>query len=408
MSRRSRIMFGPMNFHERASQLDASDPLRSFRDRFAVDDPAVTYLDGNSLGRRPKATADVVAAVVETWGNDLIGGWNGGWFDLSERLGAKIAGLIGAKPNEVIVCDSTSVNLFKLASAAMAKMAPRTKIVSDSANFPSDLYVLSGLGELALDVPPDDQTALVSYSHVEFKSGRMRDGLADTRSAHEAGALMLWDLSHSVGAVHVELNGWGADLAVGCCYKYLNGGPGAPAFLYVREDLQAKLTSPIRGWFGQSNPFAFGLTYAPASNLWRFLAGTPPILAVAAIEPGVDLVAEAGIDRIRQKSSAQTEFLIELFDAWLASLGCVLRTPRDAKERGSHVSVGHPHAWQITQALIANHRVIPDFRTPDCVRFGVTPLYTTYVELVRGLEAMRDVVSSGSFAKFPSNASGVT
>lgn len=237
MSGASRIMFGPMNFHARAVELDENDPMRSFRDRFVVDDPAVTYLDGNSLGRRPKATAEVVARVAETWGRDLIGGWNAGWFDLSERLGAKIASLIGAKPNEVIVCDSTSVNLFKLASAAVAYRAPRSKIVSDSANFPSDLYVLSGIGDLVLDVPPDDRTALVSYSHVEFKSGRMRNGLADTQAAHGAGALMLWDLSHSVGAVPVDLNGWGADLAVGCCYKYLNGGPGAPAFLYVREDL---------------------------------------------------------------------------------------------------------------------------------------------------------------------------
>ena len=394
----------------RARDLDCMDPLAVFRPRFVVDESNLIYMDGNSLGRMPRKTAELLGDFEKSWGRDLIAGWNNGWYTLSERLGAKIASLIGAKANEVIVCDSTSINLFKLAHAALSVQRPngRKTIVSNLTNFPSDLYVLQGLGEVRTFESLDEQTSLVSLSHVEFKSGALLDMASETKRAHNHGALMLWDLSHSVGAIPINLNDCQVDLAVGCTYKYLNGGPGAPAFIYIREDLQDQMMSPIQGWFGQHDPFSFSQHYQPAGGLRRFLAGTPPVISLTAIEPGIDLILEAGIDRLREKSLAQTAFLIEIYDEFLAPLGVELHTPRSPNDRGSHVSLGHANAWQITQALIENRRVIPDFRTPDSVRFGVTPIYTTFEEIARAMISLHDVVATNEFMSFSNARHAVT
>ena len=398
----------------RAASLDAADPLAPFRERFVVDD--LIYLDGNSLGRLPKATAVRMREVVEEgWGGRLIRGWGEGWIEMPRCVGAKIARLIGAQDDEVVACDSTSVNFYKLAHAAL-RATDRRVVVTNSSNFPSDLYLLQGLGaeirlvesedDDAIAEAVDERTALLTLSHVEFKSGRRHDLASLTQRAHAVGARVLWDLSHSVGAFGIDLGE--ADLAVGCAYKYLNGGPGAPAFLYVRRDLQEGLCSPIQGWFGQRGAFEFGLDYAPAPGIDRFLAGTPPILALAAVETGVDLVLEAGIDRVGEKAAAQTSFLIEMADARLAPLGFTIATPRVPEQRGSHVALRHPDAWRIAQALVAQNEVIPDFRAPDVLRLGIAPLYTRYADLAEAVERIASVVEGGSYAAYPTAAAGVT
>ena len=336
---------------------------------------------------------------------------------------------MGAGPGEVVVGDSTSVNFFKLVMAALVARPGRPAIVTDDLNFPSDLYVLQGAVALAgpgrrlVRVPSPDglgvplealaaaitpETALVTLSHTTFKSGSVYDMAAVTALAHRAGALVLWDLSHSVGALPVDLEAAGADLAVGCTYKYLNGGPGAPAFLYVRRALQEALSSPIWGWFGQRGQFDFALDYTPAPGVGRFLAGTPPMLSLAAIEPAVDLLLEAGIERLRTKSVAQTEYLIALWEAWLAPLGVTLNSPRDPARRGSHVSLGHPEGLRIDRALIEEMNVIPDFRYPDNIRLGVAPLYTTFAEINTGLTRLRRVLRERLYEKYPSERPDVT
>jgi kynureninase len=407
--------------------LDRQDPLAGFRDRFIVDELGLVYLDGNSLGRLPRAAAELAQDLVgRQWGRRLIRGWNEGWLDLPERLGGKIARLIGAEEDEVLVADSTSVNLFKLAVAALRARPQRPKIVTDDLNFPSDLYVLqeSSREDYRLEVVPspdgvhgpeaalaeavNHDTGLVSLSHTTFKSGFVYDLAAVTALAHRAGALVLWDLSHSVGAVPVDLGAAGADLAVGCTYKYLNGGPGAPAFLYVRRGLQQRLANPIAGWFGRADPFGFELEYKPAPGLRHFLTGTPPVLSTALVEPGVDLVLEAGMDRVRAKSVAQSEYFIGLWEEWLAPQGFTLNSPCDSGRRGSHVSLGHPEGWRINRALIDREGVVPDFRLPDNLRFGICPLYTTYAELHAAADALRRVVAEERYLRYSPERRGVT
>ena len=400
-----------------ARRLDQQDELHSYRDAFAIPDPDLIYLDGNSLGRLSRLAAQHTRRVVdEEWGRNLIRGWNAGWYETPARAGDKIAHLVGAAPGQVLVSDSTSVNLFKLTMAALALRPERTRIVSDTLNFPSDLYILQGCARLLGDrhqlhlvpapdgmVPDepalleslDDRTALLSLSHVAFKSGFLYDAEAVTARAHNAGALVIWDLSHSVGAVPIELDRWNVDLAVGCTYKYLNGGPGAPAFLYVRRDLQAQALSPIWGWFGQRTPFAFDLGYRPAEGVARFLAGTPPILSLLAMEASLDLVLEAGIGRIRQKSVLLTSYLVFLIDAVLAPLGFTLGSPRDPERRGSHISIRHPEGYRISRALIEEMAVLPDFREPDNLRLGLAPLYTSFSEVWQGVDRIRRVVQEG-------------
>lgn len=406
-----------------ARELDRQDELARFRDEFVIDDPALIYLDGNSLGPLPKRTVERLRAVVEQeWGSRLIRGWNEGWFTATQRIGAKIAQLIGAHADEVIVCDSTSVNLFKLVIAAIQARPGRTKIVTDEFNFPSDLYVLQGairlaspnyrleiarshngmtITDAALRAGIDSNTALVTLTHTTFKSGFVYDMAAITEIAHRVGALVLWDLCHSVGAMPVSVNACDVDLAVGCTYKYLNGGPGAPAFLFVRRDLQALLINPIWGWFGQRDQFDFGSEYDPAPGIRRFMTGTPPIQSLSAVEPGVDLVIEAGLERIRAKSIRQTEYLIALWQEWLAPLGVVLNSPRDPSRRGSHVSLGHPEGHRIARALIDDMHVIPDFRTPDNIRFGVSPLYTSFQEIHDAILRLHRVLTERLYEKYP-------
>ena len=378
---------------EFAASLDASDELKAFRDEFVIEDPEQIYLDGNSLGRLPKVTAQRMHDVVEQeWGRRVINGWNEGWFDAPRRVGEKIAKLLGAREGQVIVCDSTSVNLFKLAVAALQAQGNRDRVVSDKHNFPSDLYILQGaidlLGgqhEMVLidskdGVHPnidqliemiDERTALVELSHVTFKSGYLYDMQKITRHARDMGALVLWDLCHSVGALPVELDASGADMAVGCTYKYLNGGPGAPAFIYVRKRMQTKTEQPIWGWIGQKNPFDFGLQYKPAAGMQRFMTGTPNILSLSAVEPSVEMIQRAGLDRIRVKSTLLTDYMIYLFDQELAPRGFRLGTPRDPSQRGSHVTLRHADAYRIDRAMIERMKVIPDFRTPDNIRMGL-------------------------------------
>jgi len=416
-------------FRTRAAVHDNEDPLKHFRERFVLTDAELIYLDGNSLGRMPKQATEIARRLTEQqWGDRLIRSWGEGWYDLPQRLGAKIANLIGAQPDEVLVTDSTSVNFFKLAIAALQARPDRSVIVSEQTNFPSDLYLLQGCAQLltgkriesvsskdGITIPPEQieanltrDTALLTLSHTAFKSGFVHDMARLTKAAHQVGALSLWDLSHSVGALQIDLNGCNADLAVGCCYKYLNGGPGAPAFMYVRKDLQDQLTSPIWGWFGQSRPFDFDLDYKPAAGLARFLAGTPPIFSLAMVEPGLDLLIEAGMDHVRRKSVQQTEFLIEMIDERLKPLGVEISSPREAHQRGSHVSIRHPNALQIDRALIEEMNVIPDFRTPDNIRLGIAPLYTTYVELVEGVERIAKVIEERRYERYSNLADAVT
>jgi kynureninase len=417
-----------------AHELDAQDELAAFRDEFVIDDPDLVYLDGNSLGRLPKRTVGFMRnAIEQEWGKRLIRVWNDGWLDAPSVLGAKIAKLVGAQTDEILVTEATSVNLFKLAVAALRARPGRTKVVSDVLNFPSDLYVLQGIVDLlgqghhlqlipsadsistapeGVDAAINSDTALVSLSHVAFTSAFMYDMDRVTRTANRAGALVLWDLSHSVGAVPVDLNGCNVDLAVGCTYKYLNGGPGAPAFLYVRRDLQARLSQPMWGWFAEKDPFSFALDFTPAPDVSRYRVGTPPMLSMKALEPAIDILLEAGMERVRAKSLKQTEYLILLADRWLAPLGFTLGTPRQAEMRGSHVSLRHPEAYRISRALIDAPPpaaiVIPDFRAPDNIRLGIAPLYTTFAEIHRALDRIRTVAEGRLYEQYPTKRLPVT
>jgi len=413
-----------------ARSLDSRDPLAYFRGRFAFDEPGLIYLDGNSLGRLPLASQTLAGEIVAgQWGRRLIRSWNEGWFDLPARIGDKLARLLGAEAGEIIVADSTSVNLFKLAVAALRHQAGRTRILTDDLNFPSDVYILQGavatLGNgHALEIVPspdgihgpvdallerlDERVALVVLSHTVFKSGYVYDMAAITAAAHAVGALVLWDLSHSAGSVPVDLDGADADLAIGCTYKYLNGGPGAPAFLYVRRELQEALANPLSGWMGQHAPFDFALEYAAEPGIRHFLTGTPPVLSLALIEPGVDLLLEAGMDALRAKSIQQTEYMIALWEEILQSRGYTLKSPLDATRRGSHVSLGHAEGWRINQALIRELNVLPDFRAPDNIRLGIAPLYTTFEELHEAVERLRRAVDDRIFARYSSHRPVVT
>ena len=401
----------------RAEALDAADPLASFRERFVLEGEGDgrIYLDGNSLGRLPLATQARLAAAVEEWGDRLVGGWPE-WIELPTRVGDLLARhVLAARPGEVLVCDSTTVNLFKLAHAALDARPGRRAIVADPDDFPTDRYVLEGVAaarglELRwLPEPPfDDDVALVVLSHVSYRTGAVADVRAVTAAAHEAGALALWDVSHSAGAVPVELEAADADLAVGCTYKYLNAGPGAPAFLYVRARLQAELRSPIQGWFGQRDQFRMGSRYEPADGIERFLAGTPPLLGLVAVAAGAELVAEAGVARLREKGVALTELLVALHDAHLAPLGFELGTPREAGRRGAHVSLRHPDAWRITRALVERADVVPDFRGPDSVRLGLPPLYTRFVDVWDAVDRLARLVQAGEHKQFPAELARVT
>jgi kynureninase len=393
-----------------ADKLDAADPLGGYRERFAIRDPALVYLNGNSLGALPLAVMRRTETVLrEEWGTALARSWDH-WVDLPRRAGDLVGELIGAAPGQVIVTDNTTVNLYKLACAALDARPGRQVIVTDDDNFPSDRYVMAGIAAqrgvelrmLSTDIDQgvspdavravvDSGTALVSLSHVAYRSGALADMAAITDIAHRAGALVLWDLCHAVGAVPVELDACGADLAAGCTYKYLNAGPGAPAFLYVADRLREELRQPIWGWFSQRDQFAMGPAYDPADGMARFMTGTPPILGTAAVEEGARLLLEAGIEPMRAKSTLLTSYLIDLSDAWLAPLGCELATPRDSARRGGHVTFCHPRASQIV-ARLAEQDIIADYRTPDRFRFGLSPLTTRFADVWTAARVTRDIV----------------
>jgi kynureninase len=410
-----------------AEELDAADPLAGFRDRFVRDDPSLIYLDGNSLGPLPLATQARIAEVVgREWGAALVRSWSR-WIELPREVGDLVGEhLVGAAPGQVAVCDSTTVNLYKLTSAALDAQQGRNVIVTDDDNFPTDRYVLEGVAAqrgaelrmirsdldqgLAEDVlrgALDERTALVSVSHVAYRSGALADMAKITGIVHEAGALALWDLCHSVGAVPVELDAVGADLAVGCTYKYLNAGPGAPAFLYARRELQERLRQPVWGWFGQRDQFAMGQGYDPAPGIGRFLTGTPDVIGTVAVQEGARLIAEAGIGRLRAKAVALTGLLIDLADAWLAPYGVAVASPRQAERRGAHVTLAHPDAWRISQALI-RRGVIGDYRTPDRLRLGPAPLYTRFADVWDALDILRQVLATKVYEALPAARSVVT
>lgn len=385
--------------------LDAADPLAPVRDHFTLPE-GIIYLDGNSLGALPTQTPERVARVVhDEWGTGLIRSWNSAdWIGAPQRVGAKIAQLIGAQAHEVVVADSTSVNLHKLIVAALGAQGGRRTVLSEPGNFPTDLYMVEtaiatlGAGHRLELAPRDtlvsritDDTALVLLTHVHYKTADLYDMAAVTAAAHAKGALVLWDLSHSVGAVPLDLDGCHADLAVGCGYKFLNGGPGAPAFLFVAERHHATLRSPLGGWMGHARPFAFVDEYEPAAGIARFLCGTPPILAVAALESGVDMHLELDRPAVYAKSRALASLLIEQVQSRCAAYGVELVGPPAGAPRGSHVSVRHPHGYAVMQALIARG-VIGDFRAPDIMRFGLTPLYLRFADVARAVDILEEVL----------------
>jgi kynureninase len=413
-----------------AELLDAEDELASWREQFVFSDPNLIYLDGNSLGRLPKVTAERIARAVEyEWGERLIRGWEEGWYGLPRRTGEKMAELVGAAPGQVLVSEPTTTSLFKLAVAALRMRPGRKRIISDVLNFPTDLYMLQGCIDLlqqghelnlvhdldgihadeqAVMNAIDEDTALVSLSTPTFKSGYLYDVRAITQRAHEMGALVLWDFSHALGVVPLQLDEWGVDFAVGCTYKYLNAGPGAPAFLYVRKDLQETARSPIWGWWGHAQPFAFDLDYRPAGGINQFLVSSTPVFSTLSIQSSIEMVLQAGVDHIRHKSIGQTSYLVDLAETVLSPLGYSLGSPRDAQRRGSHVSLRHPEGYRITRALIEEMQVIPDFREPDNIRLGLAPLYTTYTDIWHGIDRLRQVVEQHRYEEYAHERTEIT
>ncbi|MFG3092826.1 kynureninase [Streptomyces antibioticus] len=411
-----------------AEELDAADPLADFRKRFVIADPELIYLDGNSLGRLPVDTPELLRSVVEDgWGGGLVRSWER-WIDWGARLGDRLAEhVLGARPGEVVVSDSTSVNLYKLAGAALGAAPGRGTVLMDAEDFPTNRYVMQGLadqrgsrlrrlasdldGGLDLDVlrsALDEDVALVVLSLVSYRSGALVDMARVNELARSVGARVLWDLSHAAGAVPVDLAADGAELAVGCTYKYLNGGPGSPAFLYVRRALQSRLRQPVWGWFGQREQFRMGPDYDPVPGIERFLVSTPPLLSLAAIEPALALVEEAGVARIRAKGLRLGRLADDLADAWLTPLGFRPASPRPPERRGAHLSLHHPDAWRICQTLAADAKVVCDYRVPDRLRIGPSPLYTRFTEVWDALSRIREVAAGGTYASRPADLARVT
>jgi kynureninase len=397
-----------------ARDLDAADELAGFRDRFATGDDPVAYLDGNSLGRPPRATLERLRRVLEEeWGGALIRSWSTGWADLPLHVGDLLGrGVLGAGPGQTVVADSTSVNLFKVLHAAAGLRGDRSELVVDEGDFPTDRYLVEAVADqrgLAVRwLPPaedggatteriaevvSDSTAVVVLSHVDYRTGFLADLRAITSVVHAAGALAVWDLSHSAGLVPLSLDADGADFAVGCTYKYLNAGPGAPAFLYVADRHLASVEQPVPGWFGAADVFAMADAYSPAADARRMLSGTPAVLGLVGVEEGARLVTEAGVERIRAKAITLTDLAVELSDAWLEPLGVHLRSPRDSARRGGHVTLEVRAAREVTEELI-RRGVVPDYRNPDRIRLGLSPLSTSYEETWTAMDVMRDVLSS--------------
>ncbi len=412
------------DFKQKALEFDKNDKLAPFRNQFVIGDEI--YLDGNSLGRLPKKTIEISTNLIKNqWGKRLIRSWNEHWIQLPNKVAAKIAQIVGARPDEIFVGDSTSINFYKLAFAAISFQNNRSKIITDSLNFPTDIYVLQGLIEQnfknhslsiiksddeisisdeLIEQVLDENTSLLTLSHVVFKSSYQYDMMKINNLAHKKGALVLWDLSHSAGAVPLNLNESGADMAVGCTYKYLNGGPGAPAFLYVRKDLQEKLSNPIWAWFSHEKPFDFTLEYTAKNGIQRFAAGTPSVLSLAAIEAGLDIMLEAGMQNLREKSITQSSFLIELVQNLLEPLGFKIASPLNVNERGSHISIQHLEGYKINRAMIepmdGSPSIIPDFRPPNNIRLGIAPLYNTFEEIFQTIVRIKIIVETKEFEHF--------
>lgn len=390
-----------------AAALDHGDPLAFARERFCLPDDLI-YLDGNSLGALPASTPQMLRDTAEQqWGEDLIASWNKHcWIDWPQIIAAKLGPILGAKSSELLIADSTSVCLFKLLSAAVDARRGRKKIITSASNFPTDLYVAQGLARmtgLELVAVPDDQildninsdTAVVSLTHVNYRSASVFNMPLVNEAAHAAGALSVWDLSHSAGAMELNLDGWSCDLALGCGYKYLNGGPGAPAFIFVAERLQDELEPPLQGWMGHSEPFAFEDSYRPAKGITRFLTGTPSILALAALAAGLDTFDGVSMRHVMEKSRALSQLFIDEVEKKCGE-SLQLASPRDCKDRGSHVIFAHPQAYAVIQALISRG-VIGDFRSPDLMRFGFAPLYNSYSDIVRSAEILADILATGEW-----------
>jgi kynureninase len=409
-----------------AEELDKGDRLAAWRAQYLGDDGGAIYLDGNSLGRPSHATVSAVADAAGEWQRRLVRGWSD-WIDLPTAVGDRLGPLIGAGSGQVVVCDSTTVNLYKVAAAALDHQAGRSVIVGDRHDFPTDRYVLEGLAQATgrqlrlvdsdpvLGADPDEvaavvgpDTALVCLSHVNYRSGARHDVAAVTEVAHRAGALVVWDLCHSAGAVPVGLDEAGVDLAVGCSYKYLNAGPGAPAFLYVRHDLQRQLRQPIWGWFSQSDQFAMTRDYDPQRGIGRFQTGTPPVLGLTALDAALGPLLDAGIDALWAKSQRLVSLLAARCLARLGPLGVSVASPASPSRRGAHLSVAHPRAWPLCDALVSRDLVVPDFRPPDVVRLGPAPIYTRFVDAWDAVERVAAVLESGDLVDQPDERPRVT
>jgi kynureninase len=395
--------------------LDQQDPLRSKRDAFFLPD-GVIYLDGNSLGPVPKAALrELKIAAQQEWGEDLIRSWNkAGWFDLPATLGDRIARLIGAAPGETVVTDTASINIYKAVLAGLNLRPDRSAIVAEGLGFPTDIYMLEGVASVRADIRVrlegldgprledliGDDVAVVLVNHVDYRTGVLRDMAALTGRIHEAGAIAIWDLCHSAGALKVDLNANGADFAVGCTYKYLNGGPGAPAFVFAARRHHGKFTQPLTGWWGHANPFAFDRSFRPSGGIRRMLCGTQPILSMRALAGALEVWDDVELDQVREKSLRLTDLFIALVADGCAPFGVTLATPRERTMRGSQVSLRHPHGYEIMQALI-DQGVIGDFRSPDFMRFGFAPLYLSYTDVYAAATILHDILANSTWRAAP-------
>ena len=418
---------------EYALELDKNDPLAHFKSQFVVSDPEMCYLDGNSLGRLPKATITAVTNfMTHEWGPEVVTGW-GHWVDEAQPTGDLLgASALGAGPGQVLVCDTTSVNFYQLCLAAIHARPERKTIITDAANFPTDRYILDGIAKqfglnlviignedptvaiherITTDVLApylNDDVALVTLEVIQYRSGARTDIKSITDQVRKVGALVVWDASHAVGVIELDLDANGVDLCVGCTYKYGNSGPGSPAWLYVSSRIQNELQVPIQGWFAQNAQFEMGPIFEKADGIRGFQIASPSIMGIRCVQTAFSMIKEAGIDLIAKKAAIGTNMMIELYDAWLAPLGIELHTPRDAKERGGHISLVHPDAAQICIALRQISNVIPDYRTPHSIRLAISPLPTSYVEVWDGFERMRGLVASGRYKEINEGSSRVT
>jgi kynureninase len=416
-----------------AEELDKADPLRSFRDEFLIVDPDTCYLDGNSLGRLPHSTIKAINSfMVEEWGREVVTGWSH-WVDEAQSTGDLIGrSALGAAAGQVLACDTTSVNFYQLASAAIQARPGRKTIVTDAANFPTDRYVLQGLAKTfglhlvmienenpsisanelitpeLLEQYLSDDVALVSLEVVQYRAGARHDIRAINALVEKYGALMLWDAAHAIGSVQMNFDDNGVNLAVGCTYKYGNSGPGAPAWLYVSKAMQSELRVPIQGWFAQRDQFAMGREFDREESIRGFQIASPSLMGLRCVRSSFEMIERAGIGAIEKKAAAGTAMMITLFDNWLSPLGFSLNTPRDAHKRGAHISLVHPEAEQIAIALRQLKNVIPDYRVPNSIRVAISPLANSFAEIYEGFARIRDLVASGDYKKAKSGLSRVT